>query len=150
MNFKSDLIDIVKHYFEKERISYNDAAETSNFAARYREMRIRRIVPKPRYVHFSRELQHSLRRLARESDKERRDGAFEAWRTVFYLRHLFVSGRRVTPHLSKNINDSSSNDGLLWDYGMHHFHLGRRLGQVPLSVETHRAPWFAHAICRAY
>ena len=23
-------------------------------------------------------------------------------------------------------------------------------GQVPLSVETHRAPWFAHAICRAY
>ena len=23
-------------------------------------------------------------------------------------------------------------------------------GQVPLSVETHRAPWFVHAICRAY
>ena len=24
------------------------------------------------------------------------------------------------------------------------------VGQVPLSVETHRAPWFVHAICRAY
>ena len=26
----------------------------------------------------------------------------------------------------------------------------RIAGQVPLSVETHRAPWFVHAICRAY
>lgn len=127
MNFKSDLVDIVKQYFATEGISYEDMEDASDFAARYCEMRIRRIGPVPRCVHFSCEIHHSLGKLARETDRDRRDGALEAWRTVFYLHHLFVSGKRVTPHLSKNVNNSSSKDGLLWDYGIHHFHLSRKL-----------------------
>ena len=127
VDFKSDLIEIVKRYFTTEGISFENTGDASDFAARYCEMRIRRIVPKPRCVHFSSEIHNSLGKLARETNVDKREGALEARRTVCYLRHLFVSGERVTQHLSKNVNDSSSQDGLLWDFGMHHFHLSRKL-----------------------
>ena len=129
MNFKSDLIDIVKRYFTTEGISFEDTGDASDFVARYCEMRIRRIDPRPRDVHFSREIHQSLGKLACENDNDNRDSAIEAWRTVFYLRHLFVTGGRVTPHLSRKVDDSMKTDGLLWDYGMHHFHLCRKLDE---------------------
>ena len=45
----------------------------------------------------------------------------------------------------------SSSIMLLCTYGlMFLLNVKLALGQVPLSVETHRAPWFVHAICRAY
>ncbi|MDE2997750.1 MAG: hypothetical protein OXU79_01575 [Gemmatimonadota bacterium] len=127
MNFKRDLIEIVKHYFATEGISFEDTGDASDFAARYCEMRIRRIVPRPRDVHFSREIHDSLGSLAREYDKEGCDTKFEAWHTVFYLRQLFVSGESVLPHLSRGVENTATKDGLLWDYGMHHFHLSRKL-----------------------
>lgn len=127
MNLKSDLIAIVKDYFATEGISFEDTGNASDFAARYCEMRIRRIDPRPRNVHFSRQLHHSLGNLARETDRGRRNGALEAWRTVFYLRHLFITGGQVIPHLSKRVEKTASSDGLLWDYGMHHFHLCRNI-----------------------
>ena len=126
MNLKSDLIAIVKDYFATEGISFENTGDASDFAARYCEMRIRRIVPKPRCVHFSSEIHNSLEKLARETNVDKREGALEARRTVCHLRHLFVSGGRVTQHLSKEVNDSTTKDGLLWDYGMHHFHLSKK------------------------
>ncbi|MDE3260306.1 MAG: hypothetical protein OYM47_20920 [Gemmatimonadota bacterium] len=127
MNFKRDLINIVKHYFATEDISFVDKGDTSDFAARYCEMRIRRIDPRPRDVHFSREIHDSLGKLVHESDKEQSDLAIEAWHTVFYLRQLFVSGGRVQPNLSRCVENATTKDGLLWDYGMHHFHLCRNI-----------------------
>ena len=127
MDIKSDLIDFVKHYFATEGISFKDTRDASDFAARYCEMRIRRIEPKPRFVHFSREIHDSLGGLANESDRESDDTAMEARHTVFRLRHLFVSGERVLPHLSRGVENATTKDGLLWDYGMHHFHLSRTL-----------------------
>lgn len=129
MNFKSDLIDVVKHYFATEGISFEDTGDASDFAARYCEMRTSWIDPRPRDVHFSREIHQSLGKLTCEKDKDKRDRAIKAWRTVFYLRHLFVTGGRVTPHLSKEVKKTTSRDGLLWDYGMHHFHLCRKLDE---------------------
>ena len=127
MNFRRDLINIVKHYFATEGISFVDKGDARDFATRYCEMRIRRIEPNPRYVHFSREIHDSLGGLAQESDKESGDTAIEAWHTVFYLRQLFVSGDRVLSHLSRGVENTATKDGLLWDYGMHHFHLNRKL-----------------------
>ncbi len=127
MNLKSDLIAIVKDYFAMEGISFEDTGDASDFAAHYCEMRVRRIEPNPRYVHFSREIRDSLGRLAHESNKEIGDSAIEAWNTVFYLRQLFVSGGRVLPNLSRGVENTTTKDGLLWDYGMHHFHLSRKL-----------------------
>ena len=53
--------------------------------------------------------------------------ALEAWRTVFYIRHLLVEGGNVTRFLSKSVDNLTSRDKLLWDFGMHHFHLNRVL-----------------------
>ena len=129
MNFQSDLIDIIKGYFSSEGVSYEDSGNASDLAARYCEIRVRRIVPKPRTVYFSNELHDSLGKLLRESNSEQREKATEAWRTGFYIRHLFVEGKPVTPYLSLRTISSTSNDKLLWDYGIHHFHLNRKLEQ---------------------
>ena len=125
VNFRRDLIDIVRSYFSQNCISYTDGNTAEKLAARYYEMRIRHIDPAPRHVHFSRELNDTLGGLANETNSQERGKALEAWNTVFRLRHLFTSGSDLTPYLSKGIKDATSRDGLLWDYGMHHFHLRR-------------------------
>ena len=101
MGLEADLIDIVKHYFSLEDISYEDKGDASDFAARYRDMRIRRTVPQPRVVHFSDKLQGSLGKLARETDDETKETALKAWQTVFQIRYLLVKGSSVVPYLSK-------------------------------------------------
>ncbi len=123
MNLRCDLTDIIRRYFSQECISYEGEDKAEDLAARYCEMRIRRIDPVPRQVHFSSELHETLGSLASEPDPQDREQALEAWGTIFRLWSLFTSGGDVTPYLSKGVNDATSRDGLLWDYGMHHFHL---------------------------
>ena len=43
---------------------------------------------------------------------------------LFGLRQHLVDGVNVNAFLSKNIRKAAGWDGLLWNYGMHHFHLG--------------------------
>ena len=123
INFQCDLIEIVKRYFSQAGISYKDGGDAGDFAARYFEMLIRRVMPVPRRVHFSRELDDSLRRLTLESISEEREKTLEAWNAVFRIWYLPVSGGDLMPYLGKGIRDATTQDGFLWDYGMHHFHL---------------------------
>ena len=106
-------------------------------------MRIRRIVPVPRKVHFSEDIHDSLGELARNNDPKRRAQASEAWATVFYLRHLFESGGDVMLHLTERVNDTEAIDGLLWDYAMHHLHLSRNVGE---NGFVERSDWLLFAI----
>ena len=128
MNFDSDLRGIVESYFTSEGIRYESSDGLSRLAVRYFEMRIRRIPPVPRTVRFSTEIHSSLGELARETDIAKADKASEAWGTVFYLRHLFVEGESVLPYLSRRVEDAAKPDTLLWDWGIHHLHLGRHPG----------------------
>ena len=127
MDLQADLAEIVLGYFADEGIDYDGRGDPGELAALYCETRIRRIIPRPREVHFSDEIHSSLGALARETDADKRDDALEAWRTVFALWHHLVRGERVTHFLSKGIAEATSQDGMLWDFGMHHFHLSRRL-----------------------
>ena len=127
MNFISDLADIIKQQFEKAGISYDNRLDVRDLTARYLEMLNRRVIPTPRRVHLSDEIHDSLGKLAHESNKEQKEKALEAWRTVFYIRHLLAKGENVTRFLSKSVNDFTSQDKMLWDFGMHHFHLNRTL-----------------------
>ena len=127
MNFTSDLTDIIKQQFDKVGISYDNSLDVHDLTARYLEMLNRRVIPTPRKVHFSDEIHDSLGKLAHEPDEEQKGKALEAWRTVFYIRYLLVEGENVTRFLSKGVNDSKSQDKMLWDFGMHHFHLDRTL-----------------------
>ena len=127
MNFISDLADIIKQQFEKAGISYDNRLDVRDLTAHYLEMLNRRVVPTPRRVHLSDEIHDSLGKLAHESNKEQKEKALEAWRTVFDIRHLLAKGENVTRFLSKSVNDFTSQDKMLWDFGMHHFHLNRTL-----------------------
>ena len=130
MSFKSDLADIIKQQFNNVGIRYEDNVDVCGLAARYLEMLNRRIVPTPRRVHFSEEIHDSLGDLRRKADMEQREKAADAWGALFLIRHLFTEGKNVDGFLSTRIDSATgkrSRDGLLWDFGMHHFHLSRAL-----------------------
>ena len=127
MTFESDLALIIKQQFDEVGISYKDNLDVCTLAARYCEMLRRRIVPMPRRVHFSEEIHDSLGKLRQEADMEHQEQAADAWGCVFLIRRLLAEGGSVTGFLSKNVDSLISGDGLLWDYGMHHFHLSREV-----------------------
>ncbi len=151
MSLENDLIDIVKHYFSAEGISYEDEGGASDFATRYFEMRTRRIGPQPRTVHFSDEIHDSLGALARENDEDNREKALDAWQTAFRIWYLLTEGQTVLPYLSERVSNSRIQDCILWDYGMHHFHLSSQLGEsgivkrsdyILLVIVTKEAAYF--------
>ena len=132
MSFESDLVGIIKRQFDKLGIRYDRSIDSCSLAARYLEMLRRRIAPNPRTVHFSKEIHHSLGDLTRNVDLEQQKKAEEAWRTVFQIRHHLDEGRNVNGFLHRGINHATggmSYDGLLWDFGMHHFHLSKKPGK---------------------
>ena len=129
MNLCNDLKNIVRTYLSEKSISYKDEDNAEDLAALYCEMRIRHIGPAPRSVHFSSELHNTLGSLPNETDPQEREKALDAWGTVFRLRYVFTNGGDLAPYLSGGIKDARSPDGLLWDYGMHHFHLSSSVGK---------------------
>ena len=129
MAFLSDLNRAIVSEFRHQGISFPDCADLDHLVSRYLEMRIRRIEPVPRKVHFSDEIHHSLGNLARETNPEDREESLEAWTTIFYLRQLFERGDTVIPFLTDRVKDAETTDDLLWDYAMHHLHLSRKDGK---------------------
>lgn len=128
MSFESDLATIIKQQFDQAGICYDSGLNVCSLAARYLEMVNRRIVPTPRSVHFSQEIHDSLGDLKRKVDPDQKKKADEAWTAVFLIRYLLTEGKNVNGFLHKGINYAKgkrSRDGLLWDYGMHHFHLSK-------------------------
>ena len=143
MDFHSDLAQAIACEFTREGISFPENADPAHLASRYLEMRIRRIEPAPRTVHFSDEIHDSLGTLARNRDPKSSAQAREAWGTVFYLRLLFATGGAVIPYLTERVSNTETTDGLLWDYAMHHLHLSRNVGK---SGFVQRADWLLFAI----
>ncbi|MCE2501548.1 MAG: hypothetical protein J4G13_11910 [Dehalococcoidia bacterium] len=133
MDFRGDLADIIVSSFAECGISFPENANVDDLVQRYLEMRIRRIEPIPRKVHFSEEIHDSLGELVRNDDADQRAQAIEAWGTVFYLNYLFERGFCVMSFQSKmskrkgKVTDTETTDLLLWDYGMHHLHLSRSI-----------------------
>ena len=143
MNFESDLTNIIKQQFSKVGIRYDDSMEIGCLISRYFEMQNRRIAPEPRRVHFSDKLHDSLGKLVRETNAAKQENAHEAWGVVFFIRHFLVEGENVIRFLSKNVNRLTSTDGLLWDFGMHHFHLSKKVEE---SGFVKRSEYLLYAI----
>ena len=122
MTLFTDLSGLIRGQFEKHGISYDRSMKVDRLAARYFEMNIRLIQPAPRRVHISGQTHGSLGELSRQGRDD--TSARNAWTSVFRLRELLVEGANVNAFLSKNIRRATGWDGLLWHYGMHHFHLG--------------------------
>lgn len=146
MSFTSDLIRIIREQFDKNGIRYEKSMQARKLAASYLQMLNRRISSRPRRVHFSEQLSESLGRLKREADTNQQKKAAEAWSAVFRIRHMMVRGENVNAFLTKRIDSatgSRSRDGMLWDFGMHHLHLGIRQGR---SRFVERSPYLLFAI----
>ncbi len=126
-DLESDLAKIVKGQLDENGILYNAKMSIEDLVARCLEITNRRIPATPRTVFFSEEAHESLSSLKRKHAKKGSEDAIEAWRTVFHIGRLLNEGKRVTPFLTKNVTRLTSRDGLLWDFGMHHFHLARRM-----------------------
>ena len=128
MSFKSDLADIIKQQFVRVGIRYDNNIDLCSLVLRYLEMLNIRVDPISRKVHFSEEIQDSLGILSLKTDEEKQGKAAEAWKTVFLIRGFLAEGKNVNGFLSKGIKFATgkrSIDGLLWDFGMHHFHLSK-------------------------
>ena len=126
MSFKSDLVRIIKQQFDNVGVLYEDTLDTCALAASYLEMLNRRVVLIPRTVHYSKEIHESLGDLKRKADMPQGRAQGDAWTAVFLIRCLLAEGKNVNRFLSTRIDSATgkkSRDGLLWDYGMHHFHL---------------------------
>ena len=126
MDLTADLDRIIKDQFDKSGVGYDKGLQVRDLAASYFEMLNRRVDPRLRRVHFSKELSESLGRLKRETDPNQKRKAADAWSAVFRIRSLMVRGKNVNAFLHKGIESATgkrSRDGMLWDFGMHHFHL---------------------------
>lgn len=123
MDLCADLSRLIKGRLDEHGISCCRSMPVDRLVARYFEMGIRWIQPTSRQVHFSNQIHASLGQISLlcQDDNSARD----AWTSVFRLHKLLVEGANVNAYLSRNIRHLRSCDGLLWQYGMHHFHLGR-------------------------
>ena len=130
MSFESDLVRIIKQRFDKVVVDYDNNMGARGLAKSYLEMLKRIVVPNPRCVHFSEEIHVTLGDLSQKADMEQQEVAADAWIAVFLIRYLLVKGENVKVFLSKRIRIATgekSRDRLLWDFGMHHFHLRTKL-----------------------
>ena len=122
MTLYSDLSRLIRGQFDKHGISYDRLMPLHRLTARYFEMSMRRIQPVPRRVHFSDQIHASLGELSRRGKVG--TAARDAWGAIFRLRQLLADGDNVNGFLTTKISHAAALDGLLWHYGMHHFHLG--------------------------
>ena len=124
--FREDLRKIIEKQFDLAGVIYDAGLDVHDLATSYFQALTRTITDVPRTVHFSDAIHGSLGALAREKDAAVRQEVEAAWGAVFWLRWLLSEGKNVNSFLRKRIvsgTGQNSNDGLLFDYGMHHFHL---------------------------
>ena len=76
---------------------------------------VKMIVPRPRRVHCSAEFHATLGTL---------DGRYAT--PIEAIRSRFEAGGDLAEFLSKKASDAHFKDGLLSDFGVHHFHLGAK------------------------
>ena len=125
MSLLSDLSRLIEDQLDKNSISYDRSMPLDRLVARYFEMNVRQVQPVPRQVHFSDRIHPSLGELSRQGRDD--PSAENAWGAVFRLRQLLVAGANVNGFLSTRIRRATVRDGLLWHYGMHHFHLASEM-----------------------
>ena len=123
MSFETDLATTVRKQLDQAGIEYGIRMDLGDLVARYYEMQVERVEMRPREVLFSKELHESLGKLANEPLAKQRKKSLDAWNAVFLLRDLLKKGENVVSFLSRNINQLACKDDILWDFGMHHFHL---------------------------
>jgi len=103
----SDWVEFLRSEMAETGYYPSEDDSVRELAYKFFNIRRRRISPTPRLVHESSEI----------SCPAEYQAGYDA------LKRKLISGRDVTPHLSKTILREGYEDGLLNDWGIHHFHL---------------------------
>lgn len=141
-DFVSDLKDGIERYFDEHGIRYtrSDTASPVAVVERYFYSIAKMIDTRPRRVHCSAELETTLETLARHYVTP-----------IQAIKARFELGHDLSEFLSKGASDAKINDGLLSDFGVHHFHLGTKPTQSSRHVERTDYLLFVHVRpCDAY
>ncbi len=108
-------IDLSKDWLEYLRFKISEAGypvdeneSLERVSYKFFNIDRRRIIPLPRTVYESKNI----------SCEAEHQAGYNA------LKQKLVNGEDVTPHLSKTILSEDYEDGMLNDWGIHHFHLG--------------------------
>lgn len=139
VDFQSDLVDIIKKQFAVAGVQYDKSMDIRELTVRYFENLNRRIAPTPRQVLLSDKIHDSLGELRRIADNDNREDAAEAWTATFFICWLLSEGENVNGFLTKGIEYATGNrrkDKLLWDFGMHHFHLSMQFEETGFVVRS--------------
>lgn len=134
-DFVSDLVDEIERYFEEHHVQYKQDASKGpvELLERYFYTAFKMITPCPRRVHYSAELETTLGTL----DK----GYVTPIETI---RSRFERGTDLSEFLNEGTSDAKFNDGLLSDFGVHHFHLGTKAHPKARKVRRTRDLLFVH------
>lgn len=113
-DFVSDLVEGIEQFFDEQGIRHEREGPSNpeDVVARYLYCLDKMIVPRPRCTHFSAEL---------HSKQGSLDGRYRA--AIEAIRSRFEAGGDLSEFLSRRAADAGFNDGLLSDFGIHHFHL---------------------------
>ncbi len=104
----SDWAEFLRSEMAEAGYSFDENDSVHELSYKFFSMKRRRINPVPRVVHESSKISCPVEYQA----------GYDA------LKKKLISGQDVTPHLSEQILKDSYEDGLLNDWGIHHFHLG--------------------------
>ena len=141
-DFVSDLVQEIERYFDEHGIRYTRSEPTSPVALleRYFYSVVKMIDTRPRRVHCSAEFETTLRTLNRQYVTP-----------IETIRSRLESGSDLSEFLNKGASDARLDDGLLSDFGVHHFHLGAKSNPRSQRVERTDDLLFVHVQhCDAY
>lgn len=112
-----DLVEEIVKYFDGHGIRFDrgEIAHPQDLLESYFYILAKTIVPIPRYVHYSLELNDRIRTLEQRY-----------MTPLGAIRERFEAGGDLTEFLSKRALDATARDGLFSDFGIHHFHLGTK------------------------
>ena len=130
MNFERDLTEGTIRYFGEHGIRFDRgrSADVSYLLERYYRARTKLIVRRPRSVHYSTEVQAKLDSLAVTHRA-----------VVAAIRERFEQGGDLAQFLSRKASRADARDGMLSDFGLHHFHLESALD--PNGEHVKRSDW---------
>lgn len=116
-NLLSDLNECAKQELERKGFKLSDSDKISIFE-QYLNVIKHTVTPQRRTVHIPQDL---------KCPPEHQEG-FDR------LIDAVKSGININPYLSKNTLDAGAMDGMLLDFGLHHFHLGVSVEQCGPSA----------------
>ena len=130
MNFERDVVEGIVRYFDDHKIRFDRGrwADVSYLLERYYRARTKLIVRRPRSVHYSDEFGARLGSLAATHRS-----------AVAEIRVRFEQGEDLAEFLSRKASRADARDGMLSDFGLHHFHLENALD--PDGQHMKRSDW---------